>query len=63
VKALQGQTPTGATEPEATDPAYRKWDRLVGGCGYNRAWVDRLVDEGSDSEQYERAVGYSPEPR
>ena len=33
---------TAAAEPEATDPRYCRWDRLLRGYGYTRAWVDLL---------------------
>ncbi|MGO9582735.1 MAG: hypothetical protein ACLP36_08000 [Acidimicrobiales bacterium] len=50
---------TNAAEPEATDPRYCKWDRLLRGYGYTRAWVDLLVDDLSDPEKYEGVVGFA----
>jgi hypothetical protein len=54
---------TGSAEPEATDEKYCRWDRLSGGYGYTRAWVERLVKNLSSSVNSERVVGYAPETR
>lgn len=54
---------TGSAEPEATDERYCKWDRLLRGYGYTRAWVERLVTDLSDASEYERVVGFAPEAR
>ena len=51
---------TGSSEPEATDSRYCRYDRLLRGYGYTRAWVDHLVDELSDSSKYAEVVGFSP---
>jgi hypothetical protein len=52
---------TGSAEPEATDDRYCRYDRLMRGYGYTRAWVDRLVDELSDAARYAEIVGFFPE--
>jgi hypothetical protein len=54
---------TGSAEPEATDERYCRWDRLLGGYGYTRAWVERLVEELSDPLTYEHVAGFQPEKR
>jgi hypothetical protein len=54
---------TGAAEPEATDERYCRYDRLLRGYGYTRAWVDWLVEDLSDAARYEAVVGFSPEAR
>lgn len=54
---------SGAAEPEATDPRYCRWDRLLNGYGYTREWVDRLVDELSDPAIYEAIVGVPADHR
>lgn len=55
--------PTESGEPEATDDRYCRWDRLSGGYGYTKAWVERLVKKLSDHEEYVRAVGFPPDRR
>jgi len=52
-----------SSEPEATDARFCKWDRLMRGHGYTRAWVELLVTELSDPATYEAVVGYAPEAR
>jgi len=54
---------SGAAEPEATDPRFCRWDRLLNGYGYTRQWVDRLVDELSDPAIYEAIVGVPADHR
>jgi hypothetical protein len=54
---------TGSAEPEATDNRYCRYDRLLRGYGYTRAWVDLLVEELSVAARYEAVVGFSPEVR
>lgn len=54
---------TGSSEPEATDERYCRYDRLLRGYGYTRAWVDRLVEDLSNAARYEDIVGFSPEAR
>lgn len=54
---------TGSSEPEATDERYCRYDRLLRGYGYTRAWVDRLVEDLSNAARYEEIVGFSPEAR
>ena len=54
---------TGSAEPEATDERYCKWDRLLRGYGYTRAWVELLVTDLSEPKIYEDVVGFPPEPR
>ena len=55
--------PYGAGEPEATDDRYCRWDRLMRGYGYTQAWVDKLVRNLSEDDQYEAVVGYAPDRR
>lgn len=55
--------PCGAGEPEATDDRYCRWDRLMRGYGYTKAWVDKLVRNLSEADQYEAVVGYAPDRR
>ena len=52
---------TGAGEPEATDDRYCRWDRLLNGYGYTKAWIEKLVRELSDPSKYAAAVGFSPD--
>ncbi len=52
-----------SSEPEATQPTYCRWDRLMKGYGYTRAWVDRLVADLSEPAAYQRVVGFVPDPR
>ncbi len=54
---------TGSAEPEATDERHCRWDRLLRGYGYTRAWVDKLVDELTDPGIYEHVAGFQPEKR
>ena len=54
---------TASAEPEATDDRYCRWDRLLRGYGYTRAWVDKLVEDLSDPSIYEQVVGFQPEKR
>lgn len=53
----------GTAEPAATEDRYCRYDRLFGGYGYTRAWVERLVRDLSEPETYAEVVGFSPEPR
>ena len=55
--------PSGSGEPEATDARYCRWDRLMKGYGYTRAWVEKLVRDLSDEGKYESVVGYAPDRR
>ena len=55
--------PSGSGEPEATDARYCRWDRLMKGYGYTRAWVEKLVRDLSDAARYESVVGYAPDRR
>ena len=55
--------PYGTGEPEATDDRYCRWDRLMRGYGYTKAWIDKLVRDLSDDDQYEAVVGYAPDLR
>ena len=55
--------PYGAGEPEATDDRYCRWDRLMRGYGYTKAWVDKLVRDLSKDDKYEAVVGYAPDRR
>ena len=55
--------PGRSAEPEATDDRYCRWDRLFGGHGYTRAWVEKLVRELSNPENYEEIVGIPPTRR
>jgi len=52
---------SSSSEPEATDERYCRWDRLVPGHGYTKAWVDKLDVELSDASTYEIVVGLPPE--
>jgi hypothetical protein len=54
---------TDSAEPEATDERYCRWDRLLRGYGYTRAWVDKLVEELADASAYERVAGFQPEKK
>ena len=54
---------SGAGEPEATDDRYCRWDRLMRGYGYTKAWVDKLVRDLSKAKKYETVVGYPPDHR
>jgi len=54
---------TESAEPEATDERYCRWDRLLRGYGYTRAWVDKLVEELADASAYERVAGFQPEKK
>ena len=54
---------SGSGEPEATDDHYCRWDRLPNGCGYTKAWVEKLVRELSDAVRYESVGGYAPDRR
>ena len=54
---------SGAAEPEATDPHYCRWDRLLNGHGYTREWVERLVAELTDSSTYATIVGVPADHR
>ncbi|MGI8753287.1 MAG: DUF3644 domain-containing protein [Acidimicrobiales bacterium] len=54
---------TGSAEPEATEGRYCRWDRLLRGYGYTRAWVDLLVSDLSNATSYEVIVGFAPEAR
>lgn len=51
---------TDAAERDATDPRYCRYDRLSNGYGYTQAWIDKLVDDLSDPDVYERVVGLRP---
>lgn len=53
----------GSSEPEATDQRYCRWDRLFGGYGYTRAWIEKLVRHLSDPETYDEVVGIAPTHR
>ena len=55
--------PSGSGEPEATNDRYCRWDRLMKGYGYTRAWVEKLVRDLSDEGKYESVVGYAPDRR
>ena len=55
--------PYGAGEPEATDDRYCRWDRLMRAYGYTKTWVDKLVRNLSEADQYEAVVGYAPDRR
>lgn len=55
--------PSGSGEPEATDERYCRWDRLLNGYGYTRAWVEKLVRDLKKADTYEKVVGYPPEKR
>ena len=55
--------PSRSGEPEATDARYCRWDRLMKGYGYTKAWVDKLVRDLSDEDKYESVVGYAPDRR
>lgn len=52
---------SASSEPETTDERYCKWDRLMQGYGYTRAWVDKLLSDLSNAETYESVVGIRPE--
>ena len=52
---------SSSSEPEATDQRYCRWDRLMQGHGYTKAWVDKLATELSDASTYEAVVGLPPE--
>ncbi len=54
---------TGAGEPAATDDRCCRWDRLLNGYGYTKAWIEKLVRDLSDPEKYEKVVGFSPDRR
>jgi len=54
---------SGAGEPEATDDRYCRWDRLLNGYGYTKAWIEKLVRDLSDAGIYEAVVGFSPDRR
>jgi hypothetical protein len=54
---------TDSAEPEATDEQHCRWDRLLRGYGYTRAWVDKLVEELSDPLIYEQVVGFRPDKK
>lgn len=55
--------PSGAGEKEAVDGRYCSFDRLSGGYGYTRAWVEKLVRDLSSPDTYEEVVGVPPTPR
>lgn len=55
--------PYGSGEPEATDDRYCRWDRLLRGYGYTKAWVEKLVRDLSDADKYESVVGVAPDRR
>lgn len=55
--------PSDTGEPEATDDRYCRWDQLMRGYGYTRAWVDKLVRNLSKTDRYEAVVGYTPDRR
>jgi hypothetical protein len=55
--------PNGSGEPEATKSDFCRWDRLHRGYGYTNAWVERLLNELSDADTYEKVVGVRPEAR
>lgn len=55
--------PYGSGEPEATDDRYCRWDRLMRGYGYTKAWVEKLVRDLSDADKYESVVGVAPDRR
>ena len=52
--------PQGASEPATTEERCCRWDRLFGGYGYTRAWVEKLVRDLSDRGTYEEVVGIPP---
>jgi hypothetical protein len=54
---------SGAAEPAATVDQYCRWDRLMAAYGYTRAWVDKLVKDLSDPDEYSTIVGIDPLPR
>lgn len=54
---------SGTGEPEATDDRYCRWDRLLNGYGYTKAWIEKLVRDLSDSAKYEEVVGFKPDRR
>jgi hypothetical protein len=54
---------TGSGEPEATNGAYSRFDRLHDGYGYTKAWVEKLVRDLSNPDTYEEVVGVAPEQR
>ena len=62
-KYFQVRPPQGSAESETTDERYCSWDRLFGGYGYIRAWVEKLVRDLSDAETYEEFVGVPPTHR
>ena len=47
----------GAAEPEATNPRYCIYDKLMDGYGYTPEWVDKLVKDLSDEATYQSIVG------
>ena len=55
--------PSNAGEPEATNDRYCRWDRLMGGYGYTKAWINKLVRDLSKDDTYKAVVGYAPDRR
>jgi hypothetical protein len=62
-KAYKVRPATASAEPEATVERYCRWDRLMRGYGYTRAWVELLVTDLSDPIKYQGVVGFAPEVR
>ncbi len=52
--------PSDSLEPEVTDDRYCRWDRLAKGYGYTNAWVNKLVRDLSDKDNYRSVVGTAP---
>ena len=52
-----------AGEPEATDDRCCRWDQIMPGYGYTKAWVDKLARDLSKAKKYETVIGYPPDHR
>jgi hypothetical protein len=52
--------PAPDNHPERTDAAYCVFDELHNDYVYTDAWVDKLVRELSDSDQFEAILGHAP---
>ena len=56
-KHFRVRPPEDAAEPEATDPRYCRYVKLMDGYGYTSEWVDKLVNDLSDEATYQTIVG------
>lgn len=62
-KKLKVRPPTGAKNPEHTNPDYCEYDEPTGSYRYTRAYVKHLIKRCSSPEGFKEVTGMDPRPR